>query len=78
MQSWFRSFWDDIKGSSTRDGHPAPCPVALAERLIKMFSLAGDTVLDPFMGQGSTNIAAVAAGRNSVGNELEKAYFDMA
>ena len=78
MQRWFRSIWDDIKGSSTRNGHPAPFPVELAERLIRMFSFAGDRVLDPFMGQGSTNIAAVLSGRNSLGNELEKAYFEMA
>ncbi len=78
MQTWFRSFWDDIKGSSTRGGHPAPFPVDLAERLIRMFSFAGDTVLDPFMGQGSTNIATILAGRNSIGVELEPAYFDLA
>src|SRR5207248_7670836 len=48
MQSWFVSFWDDIRGSSTRAGHPAPFPIELAERLIRMFSFAGDTVLDPF------------------------------
>lgn len=78
MQSWFRSFWADIKGSSTRGGHPAPFPIELAERLIRMFSFAGDTVLDPFMGQGSTNIAAILAGRNSLGTELERLYFDLA
>jgi site-specific DNA-methyltransferase (adenine-specific) len=78
MQAWFRSIWDDIKGASTRSGHPAPFPVELAERLIRMFSFAGDTVFDPFMGIGSTNIAAVLAGRNSIGNELEKTYFDRA
>jgi site-specific DNA-methyltransferase (adenine-specific) len=78
MQGWFQAIWDDIKGSSTRGGHPAPYPVELAERLIRMFSFAGDTVLDPFVGQGSTCVAAIAAGRNSVGNELEPTYFDMA
>ena len=78
MRGWFRSFWDDIKGSSTRGGHPAPFPVELADRLIRMFSFAGDWVLDPFMGQGSTNVAAIGSGRNSIGNELEPVYFDMA
>lgn len=78
MQGWFRSFWSDIKGTSTRSGHPAPFPVELAERLIRMFSFAGDTVLDPFAGVGSTNVAAIRSGRNSIGNELEKKYFDMA
>ena len=53
----------------------APFPVELAEQLGRMFSFAGDRVLDPFMGQGSTNIAAVLSGRNSLGNELEKAFY---
>lgn len=50
MKTWFRSIWSDLRGASTREGHPAPYPVELAERLIKMFSFAGDTVLDPFAG----------------------------
>src|SRR5205823_8292087 len=55
MQSWMRSSWTDIKGESTRRGHPAPYPTTLAERLIKMFSFAGDTILDPFAGTGTTD-----------------------
>lgn len=78
MQAWFRSFWMDVKGASTRDGHPAPYPVELAERLIRMFSFAGDTVLDPFLGTGSTSVAAINAGRNSIGNELEPKYMALA
>lgn len=78
MQSWFRSFWTDVKGSSTRNGHPAPYPVELAQRLIRMFSFAGDTVLDPFLGTGSTSLAAIRAGRNSLGCEIEPAYIKQA
>jgi site-specific DNA-methyltransferase (adenine-specific) len=78
MQSWFRSFWTDIRGASTRSGHPAPYPVELAERLIRMFSFAGDTILDPFVGVGSTCIAAINSGRNSIGNEIEPKYLDLA
>jgi modification methylase len=78
MQTWFRSFWSDIRGSSTRGGHPAPYPAELAERLIRMFSFAGDTVLDPFAGTCSTTLAAVAAGRNSIANEIEPAYLNLA
>ena len=74
MQAWFCSFWDNVNGASTRKGHPAPFPVELAERLIRMFSFAGDTVLDPFIGTGSTSIAAIRAGRNSIGNEIEPKY----
>ncbi len=78
MQEWFRSFWTDIKGASTRDGHPAPYPVELAERLIRMFSFAGDTILDPFLGTGSTAIAAARTGRNSIGVEIEPTYLEAA
>jgi modification methylase len=78
MQAWFCSFWTDIKGASTRNGHPAPYPVELAERLIRMFSFAGDVVLDPFLGTGSTMIAAIRAGRNSIGNEIEPKYVKLA
>ena len=78
MQAWFRSFWVDIRGASTRAGHPAPYPAKLAERLIRMFSFAGDTVLDPFVGTGSTTLAAIASGRNSIGNDIEPAYVNIA
>jgi site-specific DNA-methyltransferase (adenine-specific) len=78
MQSWMRSTWTDIKGESTRNGHPAPYPTVLAERLIKMFSFAGDFVLDPFSGTGTTALAALASGRNSTSNELEPKYHRIA
>jgi site-specific DNA-methyltransferase (adenine-specific) len=78
MQGWFRSFWPDIKGASTRSGHPAPYPPELAERLIRMFSFAGDTVLDPFAGTGSTAVAAIAAGRHSIMNEIDAGYLELA
>lgn len=78
MQGWMRSIWTDIRGTSTRNGHPAPYPVELAERLIRMFSFAGDTVLDPFVGTGSTSLAALNAGRNSIGSDVEPAYLSAA
>lgn len=78
MQSWQRSIWTDLPGASTRAGHPAPYPVELAERLIKLFSFAGDTVLDPFAGTGSTSQAAIISGRNSIANEIEPAYVELA
>ena len=74
---WFRQVWTDVRGASTRD-HPAPFPVELAERLIRMFSFAGDTVFDPFTGTASTQIAARRWGRNSIGVEVEPAYHAMA
>ena len=79
MQGWLRSAWDDIPGASTtKTVHPAPFPVELAERLIKLFSFAGDTILDPFMGIASTSAAAIRAGRNSIGVEVERGYFETA
>jgi len=78
MQNWMRSSWTDIRGQSTRNGHPAPYPLALAERLIKMFSFAGDTVLDPFVGTGTTSLAALNTGRNSIGVEIERKYLAQA
>lgn len=78
MQSWMRSFWSDIRGESTRNGHPAPFPLALAERLVKMFSFAGDVVLDPFVGTGTTSLAALNAGRNSIGVDIENKYLAQA
>ena len=74
---WFRSMWTDVPGASTRD-HPAPFPVELVYRLVRMFSFVEDTVLDPFVGTGSTAIAAIRAERNSIGNELDPTYFQLA
>ena len=70
---WFKSIWSDIPGASTRD-HPAPFPIELASRLIRMFSFVGDTVLDPFCGTGTTVLAAMASGRSSIGYEVEPTY----
>jgi DNA modification methylase len=75
-REWFQQVWD-LGGASTKH-HPAPFPLALAERLIRMFSFVGDTVLDPFMGTGTTNLAAARWGRNSVGFEIHEPYFRMA
>lgn len=78
MRHWLVSAWTDIRGESTRGGHPAPFPEMLSERLIRLFSFAGDTVLDPFVGTGTTCVAALHSGRNSVGVEVEEKYFRMA
>jgi site-specific DNA-methyltransferase (adenine-specific) len=74
VETWMLPVWNDVKGASLRDGHPAPYPVELAERLVRMFSFAGDFVLDPFSGSGSTAVAALRAGRNSVSIEIEIEY----
>lgn len=76
-QNWFRQIWSDIRGTS-HPSHPAPFPLEFAERLIRMFSFVGDTVLDPFMGTGTTNLACAGWGRNSIGIEVDAKYFDVA
>jgi len=73
-KKWFQQIWSGLTGASTRY-HPAPYPVELAERLIRMFSFVGDTVLDPFLGTGTTTVAAAKAGRNSIGFEVDEHYF---
>jgi modification methylase len=78
MDAWMRPVWSDIRGASLRDGHPAPFPVEIAKRLIRMFSFAGDKVLDPFAGSGSAAIAAIQAGRNSTSVEIEEEYLGSA
>ena len=75
FQNWFSQIWE-IPGASTKNGHPAPFPLELATRLVKMFSFVGDTVLDPFCGSGTTMIAAINSQRNSIGVETEVFYCD--
>jgi len=76
-QKWFQQIWNGVTGASTKE-HPAPYPLELAERLVRMFSFVGDTVLDPFMGTGTTSVAASQWGRNSIGVEIDKHYFGIA
>ncbi len=76
-QAWFQQIWTGLTGASTRD-HPAPYPVELATRLIRMFSFVGDTVLDPFLGTGTTSLAAAQCGRNSIGVEVDPEYLSFA
>jgi DNA modification methylase len=76
-QSWFQQIWSNLTGASTRQ-HPAPFPLELATRLIRMFSFVGDTVYDPFLGTGTTSLAAARCGRNSIGIEVDEEYFSLA
>ncbi len=69
---WFQQVWT-IPGESTRK-HPAPFPLELAYRLVRMFSFAGDTILDPFMGTGTTLLAAAHCKRNGIGVEIDETY----
>jgi len=73
---WFQQIWT-ITGASTKH-HPAPFPLELATRLVRMFSFTEDTVLDPFCGSGTTMVAALRTGRNSIGIEIDPEYCRMA
>jgi len=74
--TWFQQIWN-ITGASTRN-HPAPFPLELASRLVRMFSFYGDTILDPFCGTGTTMVASLRYGRNSIGIDIDPEYCRMA
>jgi DNA modification methylase len=70
--------WEIPSESAQRIGHPAPFPIALPERLINLYTYEGDLVLDPFMGSGTTLVAATRTGRRGVGYELDESYIAIA
>ncbi len=70
--------WDIPAESATRVRHPAPFPVELPARLIRLYTYIDDLVLDPFMGSGSALVAAARTGRRYVGYDLDPAYVDIA
>lgn len=72
FDAWFSQIWN-ITGESTRE-HPAPYPLELADRLVRMFSFVGDVVLDPFCGTGTSMLAAMQSGRHSIGIEIDPNY----
>jgi site-specific DNA-methyltransferase (adenine-specific) len=76
FNTWFQQIWS-ITGASTKK-HPAPFPLELATRLVRMFSFCGDTILDPFCGTGTTMVASLKYGRNSIGIDIEPEYCRMA
>ena len=70
--------WEIPAESATRVGHPAPFPVELPERLIDLYTYRGDLVLDPFMGSGTTAVAAVRTSRHYVGFDTDNDYIELA
>lgn len=73
---WSAPIWTDVSGQLRRD-HPAPFPVEVPRRLIRMFSFIEDTVLDPFAGTGTTAFAAMETGRHSISVEVEPSYLNL-
>lgn len=78
FMEWTNGVWSFSGESKKRVGHPTPFPVELPKRCIKLFSFVGDTVLDPFLGSGSTLIACVRTNRKGIGVEIDKNYCDIA
>lgn len=70
--------WEIPPASATRVGHPAPFPVELPQRLIELYTYRDDLVLDPFMGSGTTAVAAVRSERHYVGFDTDASYIDLA
>jgi modification methylase len=78
FMEWTKSVWTMNTESAKNVGHPAPFPVELPHRLIQLYSFSGDIVLDPFMGSGSTAIAALQSGRAYLGYEINPDYIQLA
>ena len=74
FMAWTNGLWTFGGEKKSRIGHPAPFPVELPLRCMKLFSFVGDTILDPFMGSGSTMVAAARCGRNAIGIEIDPQY----
>jgi site-specific DNA-methyltransferase (adenine-specific) len=75
---WTKSIWTMSPESARKIGHPAPFPIELPHRLIQLFTFKGDIILDPFMGSGTTAVAALQAERKYVGYENEAEYVKLA
>jgi len=78
FMDWTLGVWTFSGESKRRVGHPAPFPIELPRRCIKLFSFVGDVVLDPFMGSGSTLLACAATGRRGIGIEIDADYCQLA
>jgi site-specific DNA-methyltransferase (adenine-specific) len=75
---WTNGLWTFPGESRKKIGHPAPFPLELPKRCIKLFSFVGDTVLDPFLGSGTTLIATALLNRKGIGVEIDKKYCELA
>lgn len=75
---WTKSVWTMNPESAKKIGHPAPFPIELPYRLIQLYTYKGDIILDPFMGAGTTAIAALKSERKFVGYDIDPEYVKLA
>ncbi|WP_458453280.1 DNA-methyltransferase [Methanobrevibacter sp.] len=75
---WTKSIWTFPAVNAKKIGHPAPFPIELPHRLIKLYSYENDVILDPFCGSGTTCIAAIQNNRNYIGYDIKKEYIELA
>jgi site-specific DNA-methyltransferase (adenine-specific) len=78
FMEWTKSVWTFTPESAKKIGHPAPFPVELPYRLIQLYTFSGDIVFDPFMGSGTTALAALQSGRHYLGCEIDPGYVALA
>jgi len=78
FMEWTNGVWNFSGESRKKVGHPAPFPVELPRRCIKLFTFVGDTVLDPFLGSGSTLVACLETARKGIGVEIDDHYCEIA
>ncbi|MBE0670880.1 MAG: site-specific DNA-methyltransferase [Anaerolineales bacterium] len=78
FMDWTNGMWTFNGESKKKIGHPAPFPIELPRRCVKLFSYVGDVVLDPFCGSGTTLIAAVSNNRKGIGIDVDKKYCELA
>jgi site-specific DNA-methyltransferase (adenine-specific) len=78
FMQWTNGVWTFKGESKKRVGHPAPFPIELPRRCIKLFSFVGDTVLDPFAGSGTTLLACRQTHRRGIGIEMDRGYCKLA
>ena len=72
------SIWNINPARAKKIGHPAPFPIELPQKFINLYTFKDDLILDPFLGSGTTAIAAKNLERNFVGYEIEKEYIEIA
>lgn len=78
FMEWTKSVWTMNTESAKKIGHPAPFPIELPYRLIQLYTYKNDVILDPFMGSGTTAIAALKSGRNYIGYDIDPEYIELA